>query len=255
MAALTVGLLALVPAGCTSRGMTVTSIPEGAEVSINRRVVGRTPVRVNYTHYGSYRIELRQEKYETLVRTEKVRAPWYGFDPLSFFADNVVPMRINDEVSFHYVMTPIDQGPKREGLLDRALQARDGNVIHPGTGEAIAIDLGQTSKRVAIVEPESTVARPRAEGPAAVADLTLPEEAPKAPVAEAPQPAPPRAIEETKPEGPRIAKEMGLDQPEAKPEEEKKTEPEAAPPARMRRTPKGEILIYKEESIEDPDKK
>jgi hypothetical protein len=81
-------------AGCTSRAMTVTSIPEGAEVSINRRVVGKTPVRVNFTHYGEYRIEIRKERYQTLVRQENLRAPWYGYDPLSFFADNVIPARV-----------------------------------------------------------------------------------------------------------------------------------------------------------------
>jgi len=42
---------------------TVTSVPPGAEVSINHRVIGVTPIRVGFTHYGTYRIELRKEKY------------------------------------------------------------------------------------------------------------------------------------------------------------------------------------------------
>src|SRR6185295_663981 len=88
----------LLTSGCTSRGMTITSEPPGAEVSINRRVVGVTPIRVGFTHYGTYRIELRHEKYQVLVREENVKPPIYGYDPAAAVVDNLVPARLNDEV-------------------------------------------------------------------------------------------------------------------------------------------------------------
>ena len=92
--------------GCTSRGMTVTSEPPGAEVSINRRVVGDSPIRVAFTHYGTYRIELRKRGYETLVREENVSPPIYGYDPVAAVADNLIPSRLNDDVYLHYVLKP-----------------------------------------------------------------------------------------------------------------------------------------------------
>lgn len=250
-------VLLLCQTGCTSRGMTITSLPEGAEVSVNRRVVGKTPIRMNYTHYGSYRIELRKDKYETLVQTEKIRPPWYGFDPLSFIADNVVPIRLNDEVSMHYVMKPIEEGLDRDSLMDRALAARGGQIKHPTTGEMIAVDMAPSKTAgIETIEPGTETTAQRAPGPEPKADLNLPAE----PETVAEQPAQPaaRTIDETRPEGPRIAREMGLE-PEKKPEEAKPAEtpkPDpAAQPKRMRRTPTGEILIYEEEPIEDPEKK
>ena len=80
--------LVLFCTGCTSRGLTVTSEPPGAEVSINRRVVGKTPIRVSFNHYGTYRIELRKEGFKVLVREEPVRPPIYGYDPVALVADN-----------------------------------------------------------------------------------------------------------------------------------------------------------------------
>src|SRR6185295_19080 len=94
----------LLTSGCTSRGMTVTSEPPGAEVSINRRVVGTTPIRVAFTHYGTYRIELRKRGYQTLVREEPVNPPVYGYDPVAAVADNLVPSRLNDDVYLHYAL-------------------------------------------------------------------------------------------------------------------------------------------------------
>jgi len=138
MGAVAVALL-LGIAGCTSRAVTVTSLPPGAEVSINRRVVGKTPVRVNYTHYGSYRIELRKDRYQTLVRKEKLRPPWYGYDPFAFFADNTIPARINDESYLHYVMDPVPEMGDRDSLMLRANRARDGKALHPLTQAEIDI--------------------------------------------------------------------------------------------------------------------
>src|SRR5436305_7152234 len=78
-------------AGCTSRGITVTTEPPGAELSINNRVVGVTPMRVMFAHYGTYRIEIRKERFKTLVREEKINPPTYGIDPVTVVADNVIP--------------------------------------------------------------------------------------------------------------------------------------------------------------------
>jgi len=75
------GLVASVP-GCTSRSITITTNPPGAEVTINYRSVGVTPVRVGFTHYGTYRIEIRKEKFQTLVKEECINAPAYGYEPI-----------------------------------------------------------------------------------------------------------------------------------------------------------------------------
>src|SRR3954463_8425017 len=157
--------------GCTSRGITVTSVPPGAEVSINRRVVGVTPIRVGFTHYGTYRIELRQEKFQVLVREESIKPPIYGYDPGAAIVDNLVPARLNDEVYLHYIMKPLeDKSEKAEGegggeknalserdaLMERAMAARDGRVTHPKTGQQYEIALKrENTKAVAALNPDT----------------------------------------------------------------------------------------------------
>jgi len=250
-------LLLPVLAGCTSRGMTITSVPPGAEVSINRRVVGTTPIRVGYTHYGAYRIELRKERYLTLVKEEKVHPPWYGYDPFTAVADNVIPARINDEIYLHYVMTPVPE-QNRDSLMERANAAREGRIINPRTQERIeVVFLTAASTRVA---PEGTGT---SSAPAETAPLVGPEPAPRLELPKELQV--PASPEEKPPEGPRVEPAPGEKPPAEssgpkaetvpatppQPESEPKTEE----PKRMRRTPKGEVLIYEDKPIEDPSAK
>lgn len=260
-------------AGCTSRAMTVTSLPPGAEVSINRRVVGKTPVRVNYTHYGSYRVELRQDRYKTLVRTEHLRPPWYGYDPFSFFADNAIPARINDETYLHYVLEPVPEVGDREGLMKRANMARDGRAIHPETQEEVVVawgpasPLAQTTDLDAPAQPEAEPATTAFTGPSATPQLELPAElkAPKG-ITEKPPEAtsstPATSVQPTTTPGetqtattPATGTTAATPTTPGTTTEPNKTEQPPLPVKRMRRTPQGEILIYDEPMIEDPGKK
>lgn len=271
LAAPLAGLLCACLAGCTSRAVTVTSLPPGAEVSINRRVVGKAPVRVNYTHYGKYRIELRQSRYKTMVREEALSPPWYGYDPFAFFADNVIPARINDESYLHYVMEPVPEETDRESLMKRATAARDGKVTHPVTQETIDLAWapppakpGKTELQSLAEPAANSVDVPAVVGPSPTAQLELPKEL-KAPagITEKPPEATPSVPAETTatPEKEATASEPGkAEQPAAPKKETAATEPKkpAHPPLpvkRLRRTPHGEILIYDEPVIEDPGKR
>lgn len=267
------GLLSVCLAGCTSRAVTVTSLPEGAEVSLNRRVVGKTPVRVNYTHYGTYRIELRQDRYKTLVREEPLRPPWYGYDPFTFFADNVIPARINDESYLHYVMEPVPEETDHEALMRRATAARDGKVTHPITQKEMDLAWAPPSPKPGKTDlgspnepPAATAEVPTFVGPSPTAKLELPGElkAPKG-ITEKPPEAPPTTPTETAtPATTKPAQTAETPKTEAAPKTETKAKTEATPKKeeqpplpvkRMRRTPQGEILIYDEPTIEDPGKK
>lgn len=247
-AVLAVAAGALVFSGCTSRGMTITSLPEGAEVSVNRRVVGTTPVRVNYTHYGDYRVEVRKDKHDVLVRQEKLRPPAYGYDPLAFFADNVVPARLNDEVYLHYVLKPVDEKKfDADSLVGRAVAARDGKVSEPESGREVQVAWENPRKEappMSIGEPKAAAVVPLAEGPAAAPELDV------APKEETIAPA---KITEQRPTGQTIAEELGMK--EGEKDKDKAQKEGEQKPKRMRRTPQGEVYIYEEEPIEDPEKK
>jgi hypothetical protein len=140
----------LILAGCTSRGITITSEPPGAEVSINRRVVGKTPIRVGFEHYGAYRLELRLRGYETLVREADIKPTAYGYDPGAFLADNFIPARLDDEIYLHYALKvlPATLSGEKLSLLERAGQARWGNAINPKTGEHLAVALARDPPQI-----------------------------------------------------------------------------------------------------------
>lgn len=235
--------LLLGAAGCTSRGITITSVPEGAEVSINRRVVGKTPIRVAFTHYGTYRLELRKENHQVLVREETVHPPAYGYDPGAFVADNLIPARLNDEVYLHFVLKPLEEKPDKEtladrdALLQRAELARGGTVTNPRTGEQMQIEIVRAPSKKTLEEaaPEEEVATSGALA--------------SKPILDKPSELEPlvKDIGALQPEGPRLARQYGVgaEGPDKRgafvaPEET------STPAPRVIRTPKDEELIYAE---------
>lgn len=234
-------------AGCTSRGMTVTSLPPGAELSINRRVVGQTPMRVGFTHYGTYRFELRKEGYQTLVKEEPISPGFYGYDPAAFVADNLIPSRLNDEIFIHYVLKPLEDRSDRAALLDRAMLARTGKASDTETEQQA--DVPSSRERRAAGVSETGPAR-TSEAPASGASSTAgPSNSPVIG-------SPPGDASAPKPEGPRLAKEYGLEgsteknPPVVNPGENKKK-----PQPKANRVPKEEELLYEEPKQKEPENK
>lgn len=65
--------------GCAERRLAISSEPPGATVWVNDVEVGRTPVEVNFTHFGVYDVRLRLDGYEPIVTSAEAEAPWYEF--------------------------------------------------------------------------------------------------------------------------------------------------------------------------------
>jgi hypothetical protein len=219
-------------AGCTSRGITITSKPPGAEVSINRRVVGVTPIRVGFTHYGGYRIELRMRGYETLVKEEDLQPGFYGYDPVALVADNVIPARLNDEVYLHYVLKPIEEKDSRASLMDRALAARNGDVTDPKTGKEIHVAMTRAPKKADDLVAAAPASEPK---PPTVEDTTS------------------DASDADRPQGLRLASEFGLTaDAEKKPDFVKPEDRRKPEPVLETRTPAPEQLLFDEPAKPQP---
>ena len=197
-AAVLCALATIFAPGCTSRFIYVTSSPPGAEVTINNRVAGTTPVRVGYVHYGWYEIVLRKDRYRTAVRKYHLLAPFYAYDPLSLVSDSI-PVRIVDELRVHVIMEPIEEEDPKP-LAERAEQAAEGRVTFGTSGEFQVPEYRAREKRsVEGTKPEKT-----GDGVRAPAELP-------------PDLREPEGIKEKPPEGPRLAPELS---PEGKPDSE-----------------------------------
>jgi len=109
--------------GCVQRRLLIRSEPEGALVSVDHQTVGHTPVAVPFTYYATRQVKLEKDGYETIDVKERVKAPWYQYPPLSFFADNFAFREIKDNRVLDFQLSPKRQTNERQ-LLDNANQLR-----------------------------------------------------------------------------------------------------------------------------------
>ena len=109
--------------GCVQRTMRVESDPPGALVYMNFQEVGRTPLERDFTWYGTYDVQVRQEGYEPLKARTAVIAPWWQWPPFDLFAEFIPGLR--DERTIRYTLKPATTQPVEPGqILGRAEQLR-----------------------------------------------------------------------------------------------------------------------------------
>jgi hypothetical protein len=115
-----------VTAGCVQRRLTIRSNPEGAVAYVDDVEIGTTPVSTDFIYYGTRKIRLVKDGYETLTVMQPVQAPWYQWVPIDFVAENLWPSEIRDERLLDFRMTPRMITPTEE-LRARAEELRNAN--------------------------------------------------------------------------------------------------------------------------------
>lgn len=113
----------LLTTGCVQRRLLVQSQPEGALVSVDRQVVGHTPVSVPFTYYGTREIELQKDGYQTTRVKQRIRPPAWQWFPVSFFTDNLGLKERRDVRVLDFTMAPKEPVLENQ-LLDRGNQLR-----------------------------------------------------------------------------------------------------------------------------------
>ncbi len=116
--------------GCVRRRMTVRTNPPGAVVYVDDYQIGTTPVSTNFVHYGTRKIRLVKDGYETLTVEQPIPAPWYQIPPIDFVAETLVPNEIQDHRTLNYQLVPQRVVPPDE-LRARAEDLR-ARVAAPG---------------------------------------------------------------------------------------------------------------------------
>lgn len=120
--------------------MTVRTNPPGALVYVDDYEVGTTPCSVSFTYYGTRKIRIVKDGYETLTVMQPIPAPWYQYTPCDFVAENLVPGQIHDQRNLDYQLRPQAVVPS-EQLIARAEDLRRG--IHTTTGTTPQLDNGR----------------------------------------------------------------------------------------------------------------
>lgn len=120
--------ICLAATGCVQRRMTIHSNPPGAMVYIDDYPIGITPVSTSFLYYGTRKIRLVKDGFQTLTVMQPVRPPLYQVIPLDFVSENLVPYEIRDERAFEYQLAPEVIVPT-EQLLARADEFRRGSRV------------------------------------------------------------------------------------------------------------------------------
>jgi hypothetical protein len=129
-------LLLLLQTGCVTRRLTMRSEPAGARVYVGDEEIGVTPVSHDFTYYGTRKIRMVKDGYETLIVNQPIPAPWYQIPPLDFVSENVVPGEIRDERVITYQLTPLKlQG--RDQLLQKANALRGASLGQAAPGPVV----------------------------------------------------------------------------------------------------------------------
>lgn len=118
-----VGVILLMSIGCVQRRMTVRSNPPGALVYVDDYQIGTTPVSTDFVYYGTRKIRLIKDGYDTLTVQQPFPVPWYEIFPLDFVTKNLWPWEIRDERVVDLAMVPAGTVPA-ETVVSRAELAR-----------------------------------------------------------------------------------------------------------------------------------
>ena len=109
--------------GCVQRRMTIRSNPPGALVYVDDYPLGSTPVSHDFVYYGTRKIRLVKDGYETLTVRQPFPVPWYEIFPLDFVTENISPWEVRDERVVDLAMQPAASTPA-ELVVSRAEQVR-----------------------------------------------------------------------------------------------------------------------------------
>ncbi len=119
-AAAALGLVLALLTGCVERVLAIRSDPPDAEVTLDGKGVGRTPVDIPFDWYGGREIIVRKAGFKTVHTIEHVDAPWYQVFPLDFFTDVLLPFKIRDVRELNYKLEKESEPVPPAKLRERA---------------------------------------------------------------------------------------------------------------------------------------
>jgi len=119
-------LLLFMLAGCVQRTISITSEPSGVLVMLNDEEVGRTPLQVPFTWYGTYDVRLERAGYQPKWTTAEANAPWWEWPGPDLVAEAIPGAE--SHIAWHFTLEP-NQPIDEPAFVDRARQLqREANL-------------------------------------------------------------------------------------------------------------------------------
>ena len=114
--------------GCVRRRMTLRTNPPGALAFVDDQEIGVTPVSTEFTYYGTRKIQLFKDGFETVTAKQRFPTPWYELPGVDFFTENLWPWEVRDERVVDFQMIP-QQVVSNEKLVERAETLRQNSRL------------------------------------------------------------------------------------------------------------------------------
>lgn len=99
-------LACLLFTGCVERRLLIRSNPPGALVRIDDEEIGTTPVSTSFVYYGTRKVQVIKDGYETLTIMQPIPAPWYETPGVDLISEHAVPGRLRDLRVLDYQLQP-----------------------------------------------------------------------------------------------------------------------------------------------------
>jgi hypothetical protein len=136
-AILPVYLLLIMLTGCVTRSYTIQSEPAGADVYVGGEHVGKTPVKKEFTFYGTREVIIRREGFAEKRADMKLKPPFYQRFPLDMVAEGILPFEFKNEQTFRYSLesaksTNVPDLLARAGVARQQLKEVPVQKIIPG---------------------------------------------------------------------------------------------------------------------------
>jgi len=122
-AILPVHLLFTLLTGCVTRSYTIESEPPGADVYLGGEHLGKTPVKKEFTFYGTREVILRKDGFAEKRADMKLKTPFYQRFPIDLVSEGLLPFEFENEQRFTYSLET-GESAKDPDLLARANAAR-----------------------------------------------------------------------------------------------------------------------------------
>lgn len=110
--------------GCVERTMAIKSDPSGADVFVDGKSVGTTPVDVPFVWYGTREIVVEKDGFETARAVEDVSAPWWQYPGFDLLTDVLIPATLTDAHAYSYTLTPSPETVDREAIESSAAELK-----------------------------------------------------------------------------------------------------------------------------------
>lgn len=121
-------LLLVASSACVERKLTIRSDPSHAEVTLDGKPVGKTPVSVRFQDYGGREVILAKQGYARLRKVVDVSPPCYQWFGLDFFFELVWPFKLVDDQVFTFTLTPIAELKGEDALNLPTIEKRSAKM-------------------------------------------------------------------------------------------------------------------------------